>query len=168
MDNNENNNKRKLSCLEITLYIYLLGVVVFVLLKPIPNFKRHTYNRDKICFSNIRVLQGAVEMYNMDSQEMMSVYDEEILIKGGYLKSRPNKPSPECQYLGTDLDGVGSVYCTYHGDVEGRTKGTYKKEIDRFYFIKEYFGQCFERIPTAIVWPLFLIVIILQMLRIIR
>ncbi len=167
MEKNKKNNK--LRWLVTLLNIYLVGIPLYIFFGP-NSYKKVGAGSGgiKACYSNQRVLQGAVEMYNMDSKEMMSDYDEDILIKGDYLKSRPSKPSPECQYLGTDLDGVGSVYCTYHGDLEGRTKGTYKEEIDRFYFIKEYFGQCFNRIPESIVWPLFIIVIILNMLRIIR
>ena len=152
MDNNENNNKRKLSCLEITLYIYLLGVVVFVLLKPIPNFKRHTYNRDKICFSNIRVLQGAVEMYNMDvkKDEEMSNLDIDILINGKYLKEIPKKPEESCQYVGSDLNKSGSVFCTYHGDIEGKTQGSRTKSMT----YKFNFNENLEQLPYALGWPI--------------
>ena len=75
--------------------------------------------RDKACFSNQRVIQGAVEMYNMDVPTMMHQLDLKILIEEKYLKSEPSKPETTCEYTNVgDLAANGFVICKYHGDVE--------------------------------------------------
>ncbi len=45
-------------------------------------YARTPFARDKACFSNIRVIQGAVEMYNMDVATMMRTLDMDVLIEG--------------------------------------------------------------------------------------
>ena len=76
-------------------------------------------NRPKACASNIRVIQGAVEMYNMDAATMMRTLDMDKLIKGNYLKERPSHPESSCEYSNVgNLDGKGFVICKYHGDVD--------------------------------------------------
>ena len=72
--------------------------------------------RDKACFSNQRVIQGAVEMYNMDSEVKMDNLDINLLIKGKYLM-QPTKPESSCEYSNIgDLSDDGFVFCKYHGD----------------------------------------------------
>ena len=72
--------KKKSIFSTVFLYIYLIGVVGFIFLNLlIPSFKRvHHSSRDKVCYSNIRVLQGAVEMYNMDIETMMTTLEQSI------------------------------------------------------------------------------------------
>ena len=70
------------------------------------------------CFANMRVLLGAVEMYNMDNAVMMDKLDIDKLVQGGYLKSSPAKPEAECSYNGYGLTENGEIYCTYHGSIE--------------------------------------------------
>ena len=138
------NNKKKFYLNNAFGYFYLIGLIAFILIPP------KQYNtRQKACFSNIRILQGAVEMYNMDSKEMMSLLDEEILIKGNYLKGPTSHPTVECQYVGKNLDVDGMVYCTYHGDVEGKTVGKCGQRNK----VKEYMEGCLSRIPESLVWP---------------
>lgn len=75
--------------------------------------------RPKACHSNVRVIQGAVEMYNMDVATMMHQLDLKILIEEKYLKSEPSKPETSCEYKNVgDLAANGFVICKYHGDVE--------------------------------------------------
>ena len=82
-----------------------------------PNFEAARKDaRTKACFSNIRVLQGAVEMYNMDNATMMSTLDMEELVKTHYIKHIPDKPEPECEYESIgDLTQDGYVNCKFHG-----------------------------------------------------
>lgn len=97
------------------------GFVPFAV--AIPNFRKaREQARDKACYANMRVLLGAVEMYNMDNPEMMTVVTEnemDLLVQGKYLKARMTKPEIGCNY-GTigDLSNDGLICCALHGTVE--------------------------------------------------
>lgn len=94
-----------------------------------------TVARAKACASNIRVLTGAVEMYNMDHLEMMKKLDINKLINSSpsgftYLKAEPSKPEPECKYVSEgDLSSVnGFIKCEKHGTLEDiQNNYVYKK-----------------------------------------
>jgi competence protein ComGC len=91
----------------------------FLAAAAIPNFKAAKNSaRGKACFSNQRVLIGAVEMYNMDHDTMMSNLDIPTLVKEGYLKETPNKPDPDCDYFSKgDLATDGIIFCKKHGSI---------------------------------------------------
>ncbi len=152
-------------------YIYLTGVIAFIFLGPKPYYIRCSRGsaRDKICYSNIRVLQGAVEMYNMDSKTMMTTLDQATLREGHYIKDKDNLVCPEThkEYLGDDLTGNGYIYCDYHGDLEGnrydKSKGPPLTESQkRRNEINKYIGDCVEKVPYALMWPVLLVVIASQ------
>ena len=84
------NGKKAKKIYSILTYIYLVGFLGFLLLGPSPYYVkcgRRSY-RDKACYSNIRVITGAVEMYNMDHETFMENLDEDLLVKDGYLKTK--------------------------------------------------------------------------------
>ncbi|MGM0599506.1 MAG: VIT domain-containing protein [Candidatus Rifleibacteriota bacterium] len=103
------------------------GFVPFAV--AVPNFRKaRGQARVKACYANMRVLLGAVEMYNMDHTDMMTVVTEkevDILVQEGYLKSRLTHPTNECAY-GTigDLSNSGYICCLEHGTVEDIPEGT--------------------------------------------
>ena len=78
-----------------------------------------------ICFSNQRILQGAVDMYNIFNTTNMTNLDIDLLIKENYLKNKPNKPSSKCSYISTvDVSKPyysRYIYCPYHGTVTNPT-----------------------------------------------
>ena len=82
-----------------------------------PNFRKGGGRDPRItCYSNLRVIQGAVEMYNMDIKTMMTDLDIERLIEGKYLKEKPRSPRPECRYFSDgDLTDTGEICCEIHG-----------------------------------------------------
>ena len=107
-------------------FVLSIGLVGVLAAMAIPNFKvARASARQKACFSNQRVLQGAVEMYNMDvsPENMMRKLELSHLVSGNYLKDYPSKPEPQCNYeTSGDLTETGYVYCTFHGDVNGKLK----------------------------------------------
>ena len=71
----------------------------FLLLVPAPVRHTHSDSREKSCFSNQRIIMGAIEMYNMDNEQMMNSIDFSRLLEGKYLKEIPKKPTTECDYF---------------------------------------------------------------------
>ena len=82
----------------------------------------------KECFSDIRVISGAIEMYNMDNPVMIKDLNNETLqtlrdlkyLKDQYphISSSDDKRN-KCKYRTTgDLTGVGYIYCEYHGEAD--------------------------------------------------
>lgn len=99
---------------------FLLLIFVGFLLPP--RRRHHGSSREKACYANMRVLLGAIEMYNMDNTEMVDVLDGELmdrLVAGQYLKRKMSYPTPQCRYgsLG-HLTGDGTIVCSSHGTVE--------------------------------------------------
>ncbi|MBR4328859.1 MAG: hypothetical protein IKP71_03330, partial [Candidatus Riflebacteria bacterium] len=94
----------------------IVGGVGNVLMKS-PHFANARSNaRLKACFSNQRVMQGAVEMYNMDHSTMMTTLDIDTLVNEKYLKTAPSGPEPDCKYTTVgDLTDDGYISCVKHG-----------------------------------------------------
>ena len=171
----ETNSKKKISITSILFYIYLTGVIGFTLLGPDPYYRKCTRGsaRDKACYSNIRVIQGAVEMYNMDHPTMMTTLDQNILISGKYIKSNSPLQCPETSkngtYYGDDLTGEGYIYCDYHGDLAGTrpdlSKGPPLSSSEkRREEIDNYIKKLMERFPYALCWPALLALIGFQIM----
>ena len=97
-----------------------------------PVFARRYIARDKACLSNVRVIQGVVEMYNMDSATMIEELNPEtmnILIKKRYIKGELGKPEPQCEYKSVgNLTRNGIIYCPYHGDYNHLIYSEYYKD----------------------------------------
>ncbi|HNV69235.1 MAG TPA: hypothetical protein PKO06_06015 [Candidatus Ozemobacteraceae bacterium] len=81
--------------------------------------------RRRACYANMRVILGAVEMYNMDHHMMRdSVADSDVcspeglLVRESYLKSPITKPELDCSYSGYGLTKDGKIKCQRHGSVE--------------------------------------------------
>ena len=120
------NSKKKKIISKVFLCLFPIGLIIFNIYSSSPNFKKARQGaREKACYSNIRVIQGAVEMYNMDSPDMMQNLNMHTLIAGNYLKEEPLYPEVSCGYLGSNLDNNGSVFCEYHGDLQGLIEGRY-------------------------------------------
>ena len=141
------------------LIIYVIFVIFFTIFSPVPDFRYGGSSvKQKSCYSNIRLLQGAVEMHNMDSKEQIKDLNKssiELLVKQGFTKNI-SYPSKECEYLGKKLDKGGSVYCLHHGDVEGKILGKNEQTSQ-----EKFFSQCLRNFPYALAWPLMLIFILI-------
>ena len=106
---------------KIFLFFMVFFYVIINIFTSLPEKKFvHQPSRQKACFSNIRVLIGAVDMYNMDHKIMMTKLDLNALIQENYLKKNFSGPEKECEYLTEgDLTDNGYIYCKIHGDIEG-------------------------------------------------
>jgi hypothetical protein len=76
--------------------------------------------REKSCYANMRVILGAVEMYNMDNTVMVSTnLDLGMLQQQGYIKSAPQCPTTGGFYFFTgDMTKDGKVKCSTHETVD--------------------------------------------------
>ena len=120
---------------EMVIVIAIICILA-AMKQPINHGGSRALARQKACYSNIRVLQGAVEMFNMDCSPMMddifyegfetTEYDYKTkkhkktitgLIAGGYLKKKPecpenNKNSVKNEYIAFGkLTEDGEVGC---------------------------------------------------------
>jgi competence protein ComGC len=98
-----------------------IGIIAMLSAIATPNFKKaREQAREKSCYANMRVLQGAVEMFNMDHTEMMKTLTiSQLTGNAGYLKGSPTCPHGERAYFSVgDLSNAGIVVCPVHGAVE--------------------------------------------------
>ena len=147
------NTNKGFTIWELMIILAIIGILAAM---AVPNHRGHgrRYGRLRSCQSNIRVLQGAIEMYNMDvpTPMMMTEINDEnqkILIKGKYIKSKEPLVCPETYQKGHylsegDLSSEeGVMYCTYHGTLDeikitpGMTYREYKREKDKIEEEKE-------------------------------
>ncbi|MBF0410381.1 MAG: hypothetical protein HQM10_23745 [Candidatus Riflebacteria bacterium] len=113
--------------INIMIIVSIIGILAAI---AVPNFRKaREQAREKACYANMRVLLGAVEMYNMDNASMIKTSLDDVtgpsgsnLLKG-YLKGRINKPETGCYYtIYNDITQPdGRIFCKLHGTVESDT-----------------------------------------------
>ena len=139
------NPKKKKSFITVLIETIIMDIIISILFfmsdAPSSFFKTRKYStRIKACYSNLRVIQGAIEMYNMDNSIFITEYNKESekkLLEGKYLKEKPVKPETSCSYTSKDdLSKDGVLFCEYHGSLfsditPSRSYEEYKKESQR-------------------------------------
>jgi hypothetical protein len=128
MSTDKKNKSKVLSKIIIeTIIVFIVSLILSFMAMPYPDSVRAS-GRQKACFSNIRVLLGAIEYYNEDHKEKIKDLNEitiNCLYKENYLKGELSKPTERCIYYSKgnlDENGEGIIYCDYHGDFEGKIK----------------------------------------------
>lgn len=126
----DQNSKAKKYNIETFIEATILFIVSFVLLSMADfgrirhHGRRNSYQKE--CFTRQRVLMGAIEMYNLDHNEMITNYDNsylELLVRDKYLTSSFMN-NYECEVVTEgDLTGDGYIYCVNHGDVAKKKEG---------------------------------------------
>lgn len=103
-----------------SIIIFIIFLILLAMVTP--NFKKTNIRgrTQKGCASDIRVLTGAVENYNMDKATMMQNLDQNLLLQGHYINSIFDKRNSSCIYKSFgNLTEDGIIYCETHGDLIG-------------------------------------------------
>lgn len=106
------------STFRIAVILFLVCTVIVL----IPTRRKpRSESREKACYANMRVLLGALEMYNMDRPAMLNTMNDHVikrLTDEHYLKGGINKPSPACRYTSIgDMTRTGTIRCDVHGTI---------------------------------------------------
>lgn len=111
-------------------FFTLEGASLIFLAPPKHGYVRNT---EKACFSNIRLVQGAVEMYNMDFSPAMESLNIDVLKEKGYLKPEYTyKEEKDCELLSEgNLFENGYVYCKKHKTPEIALEEKKQKEKEQ-------------------------------------
>lgn len=121
----KNRQRKGFTLIELMIVISIIGVLAAI---AIPNFRQARFkSNQRACYANQKTILGALEMYNLDTGENLTVTNGDnlsILAKDKYLQAVPKDPG--CKSKGEqnyNSDAVGNVWCLMHGSIEG--KGAY-------------------------------------------
>ena len=116
--------KRKgFTLIELMIVISIIGVLAAI---AIPNFRTaRQKSNQRACYANQKTILGALEMFNLDTGEQMTIVSGsnlDKLVAQKYLQSLPKDPGcaskAEKNY---NSDADGQIWCSYHGTIEGGT-----------------------------------------------
>ena len=142
-----------ISCLPIIVLIIVMGILAAI---SVPNFNSSRKKaRSKACVANIKMLENALEMYDMDNPPKNSWQTTVVpgsgnnvnhypLLRGGYVQRWPKCPvTNKCDYRVYRKGSIDNyalyVECKVHGTIEnlktGATVRNYNvsKSMDKYY-----------------------------------
>ena len=130
-NNINTDSKKKANGYTILILAFILFIeFVLLALLGMPLIKKDRSSaRRAACFSNIKQLQIAIEMYNMDKHDSMKSLDIDLLVNEKYMKGYPLPPEDNCMYLSEgDLSVSGIIYCKFHGEYDKKKEKELRKQ----------------------------------------
>ncbi|HNW35290.1 MAG TPA: hypothetical protein PKM25_10190 [Candidatus Ozemobacteraceae bacterium] len=102
-----------------SVFLTGVGTVGFLAAIVVPNFiKARDTARDKACFASRKVLQGAIELHDLDNSEMLQALDMEMFQKKGYIRQPVVCPNGGEFSMSRDGQSLAHVSCSIHGNAE--------------------------------------------------
>jgi len=81
------------SCFHVLIVLFIIAILAAIAVPSKPRVR--PLAREKACYANMRVILGAIEMYNLDNPVMEKSINPAVmekLVNGNYLKSVPKCP----------------------------------------------------------------------------
>jgi len=120
-DMNQRRKRKGFTLIELMIVIAIIGVLAAI---AVPNFRQaRKKSNQRACYANQKTILGALEMYNLDTGQAITIADNtqlDTLRNEKYLQATPTDPgcTGSANYRS---DAAGNVWCLMHGNIEGES-----------------------------------------------